>query len=53
MIRCCKCKKGLEETDKKDWIGLFVFDTLIKAICIECERKPENKDWYINDAGMA
>ena len=47
MLKCCKCERKLKgDCPGKDWTGLYTFCTLIKAICSECEKKPENELWY-------
>ena len=47
-MKCCKCQAELDvkvnEIPPK-WFGAYSMGALLKAICVDCIRKPENKDW--------
>ena len=51
LAGCCDCRRPLKEHSKpKDkWFGKYRGDKLVKRICQECIRKPENEGWHKND----
>lgn len=48
-MKCCKCDKEIDTSKyiiPPDWFGMYNMGKLIKVICLDCIRKPENKeDW--------
>ena len=48
-MKCCVCKKEID-TSKSEvpptYFRKRVGDEYTKAICAECNKKPENQDWW-------
>jgi len=49
-MKCCKCDKEIDTKKCEippDWFGMYRGCELLKVICAECIKKPENKeDWW-------
>lgn len=48
-MKCYKCGKEIDTRKNiipPTWFGMYNMGKLIKVICLDCIRKPENKeDW--------
>jgi len=45
-MKCCKCQKEVDVKTHKvppEWFGAYCGCELLKVICAECIKKPENK----------